>query len=162
MLTATAGSHKGEFDDLIEGIVDAVREKLLSSRHQLDKPLKRSDSGQIDESDNSDESRRERRRRVLMDGKITGGRRHASIDCSIRNLSTKGACVRIDGIQHLPENFQLYIQREGLVRDANIVWRKNFTAGVVFSGWEQQIDDTDFTDRNSVLEFVKSMGIAKN
>jgi hypothetical protein len=55
---------------------------------------------------------------------------------------------------------KLYIQREGLVRDTKVVWQKGLTAGLVFSGWEQKIADTDFSDRNSILQFVKSMGIA--
>ncbi len=110
----------------------------------------------------ADERRTERRRRVLMSGKITGGQRHASIDCAIRNLSSNGACVRLNGFYQLPEHFQLFVQREGLVRDATVMWQTNFFAGISFSGWERKIADTDFTDRNSVLNMVKSMGIAKH
>ena len=162
MLTATASMARDEFEDLIEGIVDAMRHKLAASGDMRNNPVGMSNAARVNAEAGAGEKRIERRGRVLMSGKITSGHRLASIDCSIRNMTTMGACVRFEGLHDFPDSFQLYIQREGLVRDAKVVWQKGLTAGLVFSGWEQKVADTDFSDRNSILQFVKSMGMAEH
>jgi hypothetical protein len=160
MLTATAVTADAEFDQLIDRIADAVRKKLApEGKAPVD--AAKSDANANEQTHSStDDLRTERRRRVLMSGKITCGERHSSVDCSIRNLSPTGACIRLNGLQALPKFFKLYVEREGLVRDAELVWTKNLSAGVAFTGWEKKIANTNFKDRNSVLELVKSMGIA--
>jgi hypothetical protein len=76
------------------------------------------------------ETRRALRHRVLKTGTIefAGG----SIDCTVRNLSTTGAALRVSSAIGIPEEFALAIQDDGLKLLCHVVWRKEFQIGIAF------------------------------
>jgi hypothetical protein len=56
----------------------------------------------------------------------------AGLDCIIRNLSDKGACLEVESPTPVPDNFRLIIMPESLVRTCEVAWRKPRKIGVRF------------------------------
>src|SRR5262249_50169943 len=54
------------------------------------------------------------RRRVLKGGQIIFNNRMATVDCTIRSLSEKGAGIDVSSTSGLPKEFQLLIRADGL------------------------------------------------
>lgn len=73
------------------------------------------------------ETRTDRCRRVLISSKIFGGE-VSSTDRSIDNLDSKCACVELEEAHQMSEKFQLYIQHEGPVGRAKLIWRNSLMA----------------------------------
>lgn len=76
--------------------------------------------------------RKAARQRVLKAGSIAFNRAGA-IDCTIRNISPKGACLEVESPLGIPEDFILTIDRDGVVHPCHVVWRKAKRIGVVFA-----------------------------
>lgn len=75
------------------------------------------------------------RQRTLLRGRICYGPKHViSVDCGIRNLTTRGAMLRVPADQALPPNFALLHVSEGAAFDACLTWRRGDTLGVRFEG----------------------------
>jgi hypothetical protein len=74
------------------------------------------------------------RARSLLTGKIIIADGAVSHDCVIRNVSTRGARVRIAGAVNLPAAVGLLVVREGLLFDAKIAWRRGEQIGLAFTG----------------------------
>lgn len=78
-----------------------------------------------------DEKRRHSRQRTFKGGHInfeTG----AGVDCLIRNLSKKGACLEVDNSAISSDRFMLMIKPENLARNCQVIWRKPKKIGVEF------------------------------
>ena len=73
------------------------------------------------------------RSRSLLTGKIVLDDGAVSYDCVIRNLSTKGARVRIASSIGLPGEVGLLVVKEGLLFDAAVAWRRGDQIGLTFS-----------------------------
>jgi PilZ domain len=71
------------------------------------------------------------RRRVLKGGTITSKRLNFSTPCTIRNLSTKGACLTSVNATYVPLEFELTLD-DGTVRPCRIIWRHSDRLGVSF------------------------------
>ncbi|MFB0493014.1 hypothetical protein ABIE45_005600 [Methylobacterium sp. OAE515] len=69
------------------------------------------------------------RRRTLLEGHIelSGG---GAIDCTIRNLSSGGACLRVVSVIGIPDEFVLSYGAETERRPARVAWRKETELGV--------------------------------
>jgi PilZ domain len=78
------------------------------------------------------ESRQEPRKRALKSGKIVFNNRFSAIDCTVRNLSAKGAMLLIAGPIGIPDAFTLELESGALKRDCRVVWRDERRLGVVF------------------------------
>jgi hypothetical protein len=70
------------------------------------------------------------RRRVLKARSISFGR--ASIDCTVRNLSSTGAALEVVSPLYIPDRFKLIVQTDNLNRPCHVVWRKEWRIGVAF------------------------------
>jgi hypothetical protein len=70
------------------------------------------------------------RQRVLKAGSIIFG--GAGIDCSVRNLSEKGAALEVASVVGIPTDFLLIIQSDNINRRCRVVWRKLNRIGVAF------------------------------
>ncbi|MGQ0683340.1 PilZ domain-containing protein [Bradyrhizobium sp.] len=70
------------------------------------------------------------RHRVLKAGSIDLG--GGAIDCSVRNLSDKGAALEVVSQAGIPERFALVIAGDGLHRRCRAVWRSGRRIGVAF------------------------------
>jgi hypothetical protein len=76
------------------------------------------------------EKRAAQRHRVFKGGTIAFGA--GGIACTVRNMSTSGAAVDLDGHVMLPSSFTLSIDRDRFVRRCRTVWRNDTRIGLVF------------------------------
>ena len=84
--------------------------------------------------------RQHQRIRTLKFGKIAHIRKDATLDCLVRNLSVGGACLQIDILDGLPEQFYLKVPVENLKQLCRIVWKSEDRIGVAFHRPLQSVD----------------------
>jgi PilZ domain-containing protein len=70
------------------------------------------------------------RHRVLKAAKIDCG--GATIDCTVRDLSTTGAALEVPVKMDIPAKFILVVPGDGLHLPCHVVWRREFRIGVAF------------------------------
>ena len=100
-----------------------------------------------------DDKRKSGRRRVLKGGKIVFTDAMRVIDCTIRDLSEKGARLVIANTIGVPDSFQLFEKSSGMLYPATVVWRQTNALGVKFDGAPTSIHD-DANRRYARLKFV--------
>jgi hypothetical protein len=83
------------------------------------------------------------RSRSLLTGKIVLDDGAVSYDCVIRNLSIKGARVRISNSIGLPGEVGLLVVKEGLLFEAVIAWRRGDQIGLTFAGQHDLRENTN-------------------
>jgi hypothetical protein len=76
------------------------------------------------------ERRSEPRLRVFKAGTIEFG--GAGIDCTVRNITAKGATLEVASPVGIPHEITLSVQTSQLRRHGYVVWRKEKRIGVVF------------------------------
>jgi hypothetical protein len=99
-----------------------------------------------------DDKRKSSRRRVLKGGKIVFADGMRVIDCTIRDLSAKGARLIIANTIGVPDTFQLFEKSSGMLYPATVVWRQTDALGVKFDGPATSIHDAA-NKRYSRLKF---------
>ena len=72
------------------------------------------------------------RKRVLKRGQILVPSLGAVIDCTVRNLSSRGAAVRIDAPFVPPSEFELAIASDGTTRRVRVRWQVGTDLGVEY------------------------------
>jgi hypothetical protein len=77
------------------------------------------------------DNRKVSRKRVLLTGKIICGKT-STFDCTVRNLSGKGACLRVGSPMGIPETFDLLIGQDTTPMPSRVIWRKERELGIVF------------------------------
>lgn len=80
-----------------------------------------------------EERRHEDRQRTLKSGKIVFNNKRSVIDCLIRNLSDRGACLQIDSSNGIPEQFELQIEATRNLQPCRMVWVTDTRLGIEFS-----------------------------
>jgi hypothetical protein len=90
-------------------------------------------SGRTPESSKRDDNRRTPRRRVLKSGLVAFNQRHATLSCTVRDLSDTGALLRLSDVAHVPQRFELIVELDGLEADCEVMWRRGRDLGVKFS-----------------------------
>ncbi len=78
-----------------------------------------------------DERRATIRHRVLKGGKIAMNEGFSVIDCTVRNLSTTGAMLRVTSVVGIPDAFQL-VMSDGQKFDCVVQRRTGTDIGVSF------------------------------
>jgi hypothetical protein len=78
------------------------------------------------------EARRERRHRTLKTGIIAFNDRHCTLPCTVRDMSSTGARVRVDGSLNAPDSFDLIIELDGFEAASLVVWRHQNEIGIKF------------------------------
>ena len=78
-----------------------------------------------------EERRTAPRMRTLKSGTILFNRA-AGIDCCVRNLSAKGACLEVASQVGIPAEFVLLIERDRLRQPCQVIWRRATRLGVEF------------------------------
>ncbi|MGC1862637.1 MAG: PilZ domain-containing protein [Methylocystis sp.] len=78
------------------------------------------------------ERRDDSRRRVLKSAKISFNNGMSCIDCSVRNVSSTGACLEVVSPVGVPSKFELLIQDERFARPCYVAWRGEKRIGVAF------------------------------
>jgi len=71
------------------------------------------------------------RHRVLKGAQITFMGHGAAIDCTVRNLSGGGACLKVASPIGVPDTFDLVLD-DASVRHCRVTWRKATQIGVAF------------------------------
>jgi PilZ domain len=74
--------------------------------------------------------RKSHRHRLLKSGKIILGKA-AEIPCVVRNLSSLGACLEVQGTFAIPPEFDFALSTQP-VRTCKIIWRDDKRLGVMF------------------------------
>lgn len=77
------------------------------------------------------ERRKVQRRRILKAGSISFGYA-AAIDCTVRNLTTVGACLEVESPIGIPDEFVLVIENDKLKQPCHVIWRTAHRLGVEF------------------------------
>jgi hypothetical protein len=80
----------------------------------------------------TEERRNVARQRVLKGAHITFKGRGAAIDCTVRNLSDGGACLKVESPIGIPDTFDLVLD-DASARHCRVTWRKATQIGVVFT-----------------------------
>ena len=83
------------------------------------------------------------RARSLMTGKVIVGDCEMSVDCVIRNLSSRGARITLPRGIDLPGVVGLLIVREGIYCEAAVAWRKGDQTGLAFRARRELKNNTD-------------------
>lgn len=76
------------------------------------------------------ERRRDPRSRALLAGKVANEDATQTLDCVIRNLSADGAMIETPEPHLVPRELHLVQIKEGIVWDAEVIWRRGNRVGV--------------------------------
>ena len=79
------------------------------------------------------------RYRILKPGAIGLDRWSTVVDCTIRNLSGRGAFLALPGSVDLPDGFELLIKPDGLIHSCRVIWRNDEGIGVEFVSRKESI-----------------------
>ena len=76
------------------------------------------------------ERRRDPRSRALLAGKLANEDATQTLDCVIRNLSADGAMIETSAPHLVPREMHLVQIKEGIVWDAEVIWRRGNRVGL--------------------------------
>jgi hypothetical protein len=83
--------------------------------------------------DNDDNDRRDvTRTRVSRSAKIIPPHRGSMIHCTVQNITSSGACLKLANTYGLPETFELTFEQGRTRRACRVVWRTADQIGVAF------------------------------
>jgi PilZ domain-containing protein len=80
------------------------------------------------------------RHRTLKSGKIVIYPRASVFDCTVRNLSPKGALLLLQNLSRIPESFDLVLERTGEQHSCRVAWRGEDRLGVEFTSADTAAD----------------------
>ncbi|MFO1108348.1 MAG: PilZ domain-containing protein [Bradyrhizobium sp.] len=94
------------------------------------------------------------REKVFLGGVAEINERGSTMDCVVRNISDRGACVEVEEATRLPEKLSLHIPRKGRYFLARMIWRHANRAGLIFRTMitDPQSDDLDARLRRSQIK----------
>ncbi len=78
------------------------------------------------------ERRAVKRTRVLRSAKIIVPRRAPVIHCTVHNITSGGACLKLANTYGLPATFDLTFEHGRTRRGCRVVWRTDDKLGVMF------------------------------
>jgi hypothetical protein len=78
-----------------------------------------------------EERRKAVRRRTLKAGKIMIDGK-SIIDCTVRNLTYKGASLEVGSPVGIPDTFELSIPIDNLTRKCRVIWKDPKRIGIYF------------------------------
>ena len=79
------------------------------------------------------ERRRQARARTLKSARIIFNEHRSVIDCTIRNLTSGGACLNVETAIGIPERFDVLFVADKSVRPCRLVWHKEKQVGIEFA-----------------------------
>jgi PilZ domain len=86
--------------------------------------------------DDDDERRNVTRTRIVRSAKIIAPRRTSVIHCTVQNITSGGACLKVANTYGMPDTFELTFEHGRTRRACRVVWRTNDELGVAFEGEE--------------------------
>lgn len=117
---------------VLEGRLEAAVAAFRDSAEGRSEWVRVAETAASTVTDEHTERRREKRFRTLKQGRIQLDGLQSTIDCTVRNLSSGGAGLRLMGPTAIPEFFRLKISDSGVVRKVRKCWHKNNDLGVEF------------------------------
>jgi hypothetical protein len=78
------------------------------------------------------EHRNQPRVRMLKSARILFNDHRSVIDCTVRNLSSLGACLTVPCTLGIPDRFEVMFEADKSVRQCRMVWHKEKQIGVEF------------------------------
>jgi PilZ domain len=78
------------------------------------------------------ERRNVARRRALKRARIIFKGHWATIDCTVSNLSDRGACLKVESPIGIPDSFDLVLDHAS-IRNCRVTWRKATQIGIEFA-----------------------------
>ena len=88
------------------------------------------------DEDKNRERRNVQRTRVKRSAKIIVPRRSPVIHCTVQNITSGGACLKLANTYGVPQTFDLTFECGRTRRPCRVVWRTNDKLGVAFQGEE--------------------------
>lgn len=83
--------------------------------------------------DTEDKDRRDvGRTKVLRNAKIIAELRSPVIHCTVQNITSSGACLKLANTYGVPETFELTFEHGRTRRPCRVVWRTHDKLGVSF------------------------------
>ncbi len=79
------------------------------------------------------ERRRNPRARTLKTARIVFNHHRSVIDCTVRNLSPLGACLKVASAIGIPEEFDVIFDADQSIRPCRMIWHKETQLGVEFA-----------------------------
>jgi hypothetical protein len=76
------------------------------------------------------------RTRITRSAKIIVPRRSSVIHCTVQNITSGGACLKVANTYGMPETFELTFEHGRTRRACRVVWRTSDELGVAFQGEE--------------------------
>jgi hypothetical protein len=70
---------------------------------------------------------------MLRAGKILFNNKRSVIDCMVRNVSMRGACLLLPSVVGVPQAFDLVIEGETASRPCKMIWHAQNRIGIEFS-----------------------------
>jgi hypothetical protein len=94
------------------------------------------------------------RDKVLLGGVAEINDRRSTMDCVVRNISERGACVELDSAAKISEQMNLTIARKGRSFLARLIWRHADRVGLAFRIMtsDRPVDDLDERLRKSEIK----------
>jgi hypothetical protein len=86
-----------------------------------------------------DDRRALQRTRVLRNAKIIVPRRSPVIHCTVQNLTSGGACLKMANTYGVPETFDLTFEHGRTRRACRVVWRTADELGVAFENTQRAV-----------------------
>ncbi len=74
------------------------------------------------------------RTKVLRNAKIIVPARSSIIHCTVQNITSGGACLKLANTYGMPENFELTFEHGRTRRSCRVIWRTADQLGVAFEG----------------------------
>jgi PilZ domain len=84
-----------------------------------------------------DDRRNVKRTRVLRSAKIIVPRRSPVIHCTVQNITSGGACLKLANTSGVPDTFELTFEHGRTRRACRVAWRTGDMLGVAFVGEER-------------------------
>ncbi|MGQ0683817.1 PilZ domain-containing protein [Bradyrhizobium sp.] len=91
--------------------------------------------------------RQSARDKVFLGGIAEINDRGSTVDCVVRNINERGACVEIDEAARLPETVNLNIPRKGRSVLARMIWRQANRVGLAFRTMVTDPQSNDLDER---------------
>ena len=82
------------------------------------------------------EHRIQHRQRVLKGAAILTGLNNSEVTCTVRNMHSNGAELKVPIDARVPDEFLLYVPVDGIGYRAVVRWRREDRIGVQFTGTE--------------------------
>lgn len=90
--------------------------------------------GGIPRDDESADRRTVTRTKVLRNAKIIAPTRSSVIHCTVQNITSRGASLKLANTYGMPESFELTFEHGRTRRTCRVIWRTADQLGIAFEG----------------------------